>query len=155
MVPGGRQFSASLEAGRNGGAYVVLPDHVVAALGEENRMRVTGTLNGVEFASNTMAMGAGRICLGVHKATRQAAGVGIGDVVDVRVERDTRPRELEVPADLAGALAADAHAAAAFDSMSFTHRREYVEWITTAKRADTRDRRVTQTLEQLRARGTG
>jgi hypothetical protein len=144
------QFSAPLEAARGGGAYVVLPESVLAALGGGSRMRVTGMLNGVAFASSTMGLGAGRVCLGLHKATRQAAGVEIGDVVELEVERDNRPRTVEVPDDLAAALAGDADAAAAFERLSFTHRREYVQWITEAKRAETRARRVAQTLVRLR-----
>ena len=130
--------------------YVVLPAEVVGELGGGSRLRVTGTLGGVDFASSTMAMGGGAVCLGVHKATRQAAGVGIGDAVEVTLRRDDSPREVEVPEDLATALAADGAASAAFDRLSFTHRREYTEWIAGAKRAETRARRVTQTLERLR-----
>jgi hypothetical protein len=150
-------FSGRLEAGRGGGAYVVLPEGVVEALGGGSRMRVTGTLAGptrtstVDFASSTMAMGGGAVCLGVHKATRQAAGVDIGDTVDVTVERDDRPRELAMPEDLAAALATDEPAATAFERLSFSHRREYTEWIAGAKRPETRARRVTETLARLRA----
>ena len=144
------RFSGKLEAGRGGGAYVVLPAGVVAELGGGSRFRVTGTLGGVDFASSTMAMGGGVVCLGVHKATRQAAGVDIGDAVEVTLERDDRAREVQVPEDLASALAADGAASAAFARLSFTHRREYTEWIAGAKRAETRARRVTQTLERLR-----
>ncbi|RZU48478.1 uncharacterized protein DUF1905 [Krasilnikovia cinnamomea] len=150
MNQSGQQFAAELEAGRGGGAFVMLPEHVRSALGGGSRMRVTGTLNGVEFASSTMGMGGGKVCLGLHKATREAAGVAIGDVVEVTVERDDRPRVLTVPDDLATALAGDEAAAAAFERLSFSHRREYVEWITEAKRAETRARRVAQTLERLR-----
>jgi hypothetical protein len=146
-------FSGPLEAGRGGGAYVLLPAEVLAALGGGSRMRVTGTLNGVSFASSTMAMGGGRVCLGVHKATRQAAGVDLGDVVEIEVERDDRPREVQVPDDLAAALANDESAAAAFARLSYTHRREYVESITGAKRAETRARRLAQTLDRLRGMG--
>jgi hypothetical protein len=144
-------FSGTIEAGRGGGAYVVLPADVVAALGGVGRLRVTGTLGGVDFASSTMATGGGAVCLGVHKATRQAAGVNVGDRVDVTVERDDRPREVAVPDDLAAALAADEPAATVFARLSFTHRREYTEWIEGAKKPETRARRVTQTLERLRA----
>ncbi|GAB1691433.1 YdeI/OmpD-associated family protein [Krasilnikovia sp. M28-CT-15] len=147
----GQQFTAALEAGRGGGAFVMLPDHVVSALGGGSRMRVTGTLNGVDFASSTMGMGGGKVCLGLHKTTREAAGVAVGDTVELTVERDDRPRVLTVPDDLASALAGDEAAGAAFERLSFTHRREYVEWIVGAKRADTRTRRVAQTLERLRA----
>jgi len=145
-----QRFSSELEAGRGGGAFVVLPQEVLAALGGGSRFRVTGSLNGVGFDSSTMAMGAGRVCLGVHKATRQAAGVGIGDAVELEIERDERPRQLDVADDLLAALAADPVAAGAFDRLPFTHRREYVDWITSAKRADTRARRLAQTLDRLR-----
>jgi hypothetical protein len=144
-------FAGTLEAARGGGAYVTLPGEVLAALGGGSRLRVTGTINGVDFASSTMPMGGGAVCLGVHKATRQAAGVDVGDRVDIVLERDDRPREVAVPADLAAALAADEPAATEFARLSFTHRREYTEWVEGAKKAETRARRVTQTLERLRA----
>lgn len=145
------EFSGAIEAGRGGGAFVVLPVEVLSGLGGGSRVRVTGTLNGVNLESSTMGMGGGRVCLGVHKATRQAAGVDVGDVVRIALERDSRPREIDVPDDLANALAEDGAATAAFDRLSFSHRREYVEWITSAKRDDTRARRITKTLERLRA----
>jgi hypothetical protein len=146
----GQRFSGELEAGRGGGAYVVLPPEVLAALGGGSRFRVTGSLDDVRFESSTMAMGGGQVCLGVHKATRQAAGVQIGDTVTLEVERDERPRRLDIPQDLQAALATDPAAATAFDRLAFTHRREYVEWITGAKRAETRARRIAQTLDRLR-----
>jgi len=71
--------------------------------------------------------------------------------VDIVLERDDRPREVPVPAELAAALAADEPAATEFARLSFTHRREYTEWVEGAKKAETRARRVTQTLERLRA----
>jgi uncharacterized protein YdeI (YjbR/CyaY-like superfamily) len=74
----------------------------------------------------------------------------VGDRFDVTVAPDHEPRTVEVPGDLAAALAGDAEAAAAFDRLSFTHRREYVTWIEEAKRTETRSRRVAGTLERLR-----
>ncbi len=145
-----QRFQAEIEDAGGGGAYVVLPAEVVTGLGGGARFRVTGVLNGVDFASSTMGMGDGRVCLGVHKATRQAAGVSIGDLVDVSVARDDRPREVTIPTELAAALAEDPDAAAAFERLSFSHRREYAEWVGEAKRADTRTRRVREVLERLR-----
>jgi hypothetical protein len=146
-----QRFTGTLEAARGGGAIVVLPDEVLAALGGGGRFRVTGSLNGVEFESSTMGMGAGRVCLGVHKATRAAAGVDVGDAVAVEIERDTRPRTIEVPDELAAALAGDPAAEAAFERQSFTRRREQVESVTGAKRAETRARRIAKVLEELHA----
>jgi hypothetical protein len=84
-------FEAILEPGRGGGAFVRLPAEVIAALGGA-RLRVRGTLNSVGFRSSTMPTGGGAVCLGVHKATRQTAGVGFGDTVAIHVVRDDAPR---------------------------------------------------------------
>lgn len=149
-VPRAR-FSGLLEAGPGGGAFVVLPDEVLAAIGGGRRFRVSGSICGVEFESSTIPMGAGRVCVGVHKATRERAGLEIGDDVDVQIERDTRPRTLEIPADLAEALAEDDAARAVFEGLSFTRRREHVESVASAKRPETRKRRIAGVLEQLRA----
>jgi len=59
--------------------------------------------------------------------------------------------ELAVPQDLADALGRNAAAAKTFERFSYTHRKEYVEWITTAKRPETRTRRLASTLEWLAA----
>ena len=143
------RFSATLQAGRGGGAFVEVPNDVLAEFGAVGRFRVIGTLNGVELNSSTMPIGAGRVCLGIHKATRHAAAVNIGDQVELEIQLDSRPRTLHIPDDLAAALAGDAPAAAAFERLSFSHRREYVEWVAAAKRDDTRARRITKTLERL------
>ncbi len=143
-------FTGTVEAARGGGAFVVLPDQVLEALGGGKRFRVTGSLNGVAFESSTMAMGAGRVCVGLHKATRAAAGVDIGDSVELEIERDTRPRTVDVPDDLAAALARDPAAEAAFERQSFTRRREQAESVAGAKRAETRARRLAKVLEELR-----
>jgi uncharacterized protein YdeI (YjbR/CyaY-like superfamily) len=67
------------------------------------------------------------------------------------LERDDRPREVALPDDLAAALADDEAAAAGYERLAFSHRREYTEWIEGAKKPETRARRVTRTLERLRA----
>lgn len=144
------RFTGKLEPGRGGGAFVVLPPEVLDALGGGTRFRAVGTLHGVAYSSSTMSLSGGRVCLGVHKATRRQAGVEIGDEVEVEIERDTRPRELKVPDDLAAALAHDAEAGAAFEALSFTHRREHADWVDGAKRDETRARRIAKTLERLR-----
>ena len=88
--------------------------------------------------------------IGLNKDVRAAAGVDAGDRVRVSMELDTEPRTVVIPADLRTALEADAEANAAFAKLSFTHRREYVEWIEEAKRAETRARRVAGTVEGVR-----
>lgn len=87
----------------------------------------------------------------VNRAVKAATGVDAGDRVRVEMELDTDPRTVRVPADLKAALKAEPEAETAFARLSFTHRREYVGWIEEAKRAETRTRRVAETVELVRA----
>ena len=87
----------------------------------------------------------------VNRAVKAATGVDAPDRVRVRMELATEPRRITVPRDLAAALADDPVAKKTFASLSFTHRREYVEWVDEAKRPETRARRIAATV--ARARG--
>ena len=60
-------------------------------------------------------------------------------------------RPIKVPADLGAALKKSKKARAVFDAFSPSHKREYIEWITEAKSADTRARRLAQAVEWIEA----
>jgi hypothetical protein len=146
-----QRFRAELRsAGDSGGAGFDVPLAVAAALSDAKRPPVTVTVNGHEFRTRLAVYG-GQPMVGVSKANRAEAGIDIGDSFEVLIEVDTAPREIAVPPDLAEALAGEPAAAATFDRLSFSHRREYVQWITEAKRPETRARRVADALERLRA----
>ena len=85
----------------------------------------------------------------VNRAVKEATGVDAGDRVRVRMELDTEPRKVELPADLRAALARAPEAKASFAKLSFTHQREYVEWVEDAKRAETRARRIASTVDRV------
>ncbi len=147
---GAIQFTASLQP-RGPAAAVVLDDSQVAAVGEgAKRFPVVATVNGYTWRTSVARMG-GEFLLGLSKEVRQGAGVEAGDEVEVTVELDTAPREVEVPEALAAALAADPQAKASFDRLAFSHRKEYARWIAEAKQQETRQRRVQQALEMIRA----
>jgi len=131
-----------------GERHVVVPLDVRALWGEA-RPPVRGTVNGVPFRSRLMVYG-GETMLGLTNAFRASAGIVEGDEVDVVIERDDEPREVEVPPALQAALDGDAVARAAYEKLSFTHRREYANWIAEAKKEDTRDRRAGRAIEMLR-----
>jgi hypothetical protein len=137
-------------AARGPAAAIVLDDAQVAAIGEgAKRFPVRATINGYSFRTTVTRM-RGEFLLGLNREVRESAGAEAGDTVEVAIELDTAPREVEVPEALAAALADDAAARATFDALSFTHRKEYARWVAEAKRAETRDRRVAKALEELR-----
>lgn len=132
---------------------VVLPADVAAAMGGRARIPVAGTINGVPFRGSTMPMGDGRHCVGFRKELRaQAGGVKDGDAVTIEIARDDAPRTVDLPADLAAALRADAALEAAFAAMSYTHRKEWAAAVVEAKRPETRARRIAQAVAAARAR---
>jgi len=112
---------------------------------------VQASFNGVPYRGSIVRMG-GVTMLGVTKAIMAEAGAGPGDAIDVVVEKDEAPREVEVPPELRKALKRNRAAAAAWDRLSFSHRREYVGHIAEAKREETRARRVERTIEALTER---
>jgi hypothetical protein len=130
---------------------VLVPPEIAAALGGLRQMRMVGTINGVPYQSSTMPYGGRGLFLGVHKATREAAGVMPGELVDIVVSRDDRPRVVEIPAELVAALAADPAARAAFDRLSFTNRKEMAGSVAEAKRPETRERRLAAAMARLRS----
>ncbi len=145
-------FRVRLRDSGGGGAVFDLPAPAAAALGERKRPPVTVTIGDYTFRT-TVAVYGGQPMIGVNKGHRAAAGIGIGDSFDVVVALDEEPRVVDVPTDLAQALSTDDAAQVAFDGLSYTHRREYVEWIAEAKRPATRARRVAETVDRVRAGG--
>jgi bifunctional DNA-binding transcriptional regulator/antitoxin component of YhaV-PrlF toxin-antitoxin module len=105
-------------------------------------------VNGAEFRT-TVAVYGGVYLIGFNKEVRERAGIAIGDEVEVEVEVDDEPRTVEVPPALAAALEKDDEARAAFEGLSYTHRREYAEWIAEAKREETRERRLVKAVAML------
>jgi hypothetical protein len=142
-------FTTTLQP-RGPAAAVVLTDEQVAEIGEGKKaFPVRATINGYTWAGRVSRMG-GEFLLGLRREVRDSAEVEAGDEVTVTLVLDEAPREVEMPPALARALDADAKAAATFEALAYTHRKEFSGWIAEAKRDDTRRRRVARTLEMLR-----
>jgi hypothetical protein len=142
-------FRALVESARGGGHVVEVSPDVAATLCAKHRTRVRGTLDEAEYRSNLISMG-GRLVLGVHKATLEAAGRDTGDTVRVTMAIDAEPLPNdEVPVLLDRALKKNARARRAWESMPPSHRRRYVGFITEAKRDETRERRVDDSIRQM------
>jgi hypothetical protein len=143
------RFTAELESHGGNKAGFGVPEEVVEALGGGRRPKVTVRVGETTYRSSIVFMG-GRFLLGMSTENRSAAGVSPGNAYDVDVELDTAPRAVEVPGDLAEALAGDPVARAAWDRLSYSHQRAHVEPILAAKKPETRAGRITRTIEALR-----
>ncbi|HEX3549564.1 MAG TPA: YdeI/OmpD-associated family protein [Candidatus Elarobacter sp.] len=124
-----------------------VPGDVSAHL--EKARRVRGTVNGVSFKGPLLRMGGGVCGINPTKAIYRTAGVGVGDVVTVEIERDPDGDTVPIPAELAAALKANASLARAFEEFSPAHRREYATWIGSAKKPETRVARAEKALAMI------
>jgi Bacteriocin-protection, YdeI or OmpD-Associated/Domain of unknown function (DUF1905) len=141
------KFSTTVLLGGKTATGLVVPEEVVTALGSGQRPKVAVTVNGHTYRS-TVALMHGQFLVPLSAEHRDAAGVAAGDAVEVEVILDEAPREIELPADLAAALGTGA-AREFFDGLSFTYRKEWVRWITEAKKAETRQARVDKAVISL------
>lgn len=143
------RFRATVEHAGKTATGIEVPSTVVERLGAGKRPPVRVTINGHTYRSTVAVMG-GRFMIGVSAEKRVAAGVAGGDTVDVDLELDTAPREVDVPADLAAALKKDAKARKTFESLSNSNKGWHVQSITGAKTDETRQRRIAKSVAALR-----
>ncbi len=134
-----------LQNGNNVGIDV--PEDVVLGFGAGKRVPVNVTVNGHTWRSTVAVMG-GKYLVGIPKDHRAAAGVAGGETHEVTLEHDAGPRTVEVPEDLAAALAA-AGLRDRFDALAYSHRKEHVRAIEDAKTDATRERRIAKAIEKL------
>jgi hypothetical protein len=142
-------FTATIQAAGGGGAYVEIPFDVEAAFGSK-RPKVMAMIGGVSYRGTLVRMGTDCHLLLILKSIRERIGKTFGDEVEITLEEDTELRTIEVPADLMQALKSEPEAKTFFEKLSYTHQKEYVNWIEEAKKKETRQRRVTKTIEMLK-----
>jgi hypothetical protein len=143
-TPGSATFETTVAAtGNNTG--IVVPGEIIEELGAGKRPPVLVDVNGYEYRSTVAVMG-GRHMIGISAAVRQATGLKGGDPIRVTLTVADTPREVDVPADFAAALAADDGAGAFFAGLSNSLQRYHVDTINAAKTPETRQRRIEKAI---------
>ena len=143
------RFRATVEQSGKTATGIEVPSTVVEGLGAGKRPAVRVTISGHTYRSTVASMD-GRSMVGISAENRAAAGVAGGDVIDVDIELDTAPREVDVPPDLAAALKKDPKARKTFDALSYSNKNWHVQSIAGAKSEETRARRVAKSVAALR-----
>lgn len=142
------QFRAVIQDPGGGGAYVTIPFDVEQVFGAR-RVKIKATIDGEPYRGTLVRMGAPTHMLLVLKEIRQKIGKSFGDEVEVTLEEDTAPRQVTLPPDLLELLEQNSQAKAAFARLSYTHQKEYVQWIEEARREQTRQKRLVETVAML------
>ena len=145
------RFEGHLESDQ-GACFIRVPPEVLTTLGQRKRAPVKVTINATSFRT-TIAVYGGKSYVGVRREIREAAGVTAGDQVTVGLEFDAELRTVDLPEALRATLEGDSKAAAGFEKLSYTRKKEFVEWLMGAKQPETQRRRLAQVLALLRGSG--
>lgn len=145
------EFNGPLVSAGGGGVFVEVPFNVQEVFGMKGLIPITASIDGEPYSGSLANMGTGCHILIVLKAIREKIGKQVGDSVHVILERDTKERAVDVPQALVQLLDGNAQAKTFFDGLSYSNKKEYARWINEAKREETRQNRLTLTLEKLLA----
>ena len=143
------EYTGVLESTGGNTAAFVIPDDFVEALAAGRRPKVKVTVGDKVFRTSIAKMG-GPYWLGISKARREEAELTVGETYTLDIVADTAERTVDLPDDLAAALAGDKAALEAWQRLSFTNKREIAESITSAKKPETRARRLAKAADRLR-----
>lgn len=130
-------------------AYVEFPYNVENEFGKKGQIKVLATFDGLEYRGSMVKMQADCHWIGLTQEVRKKINKEPGDIIKVTIKEDTEPRVVDVPPDLKALLEQVPEAMVIYEKLSYTHKKEYVRWITEAKKAETRENRLHKTIELL------
>jgi hypothetical protein len=144
------EFDAKmLTDGTHDWGFVEFPYDVQQEFGTKGQVKVIVTYDGYTYRGSLVKMGRDCHIIGITKPIRAAIGKKPGDMVHVIIMQDTEPRTVEQPDDFKILLNENPEAEIFFKKLSYTHQKEYVQWITSAKKEETRQRRLTEAIVRL------
>ena len=128
---------------------IEFPYDVEKEFGVKGQVKVKAFFDGQEYRGSLVKMGHKCHWIGITQEMRKKVKKNPGDVIEVVITKDDEPRIVEVPTDIAKVLKKNPAANSAFEKMSFSHKKEYVKWITDAKKPETREKRLNSLGEKI------
>ncbi|MGB3863085.1 MAG: YdeI/OmpD-associated family protein [Candidatus Aminicenantaceae bacterium] len=145
------EFDGQLKKHENLNAtFIEFPYDVEKEFGTRGQVKILVRFDGVEYRGSLAKMGHHCHRVVVTQAIRKKISKQPGDMVHVALQMDDQPWEADIPAEFKEVLSADLNIAAFFDTLSYTHQKEYARWIAEAKKEETRQRRLNEAVEMLR-----
>ncbi|MCI1752312.1 MAG: YdeI/OmpD-associated family protein [Flavobacteriales bacterium] len=142
------RFKTEIKTAGKTATGIEIPSEVISKLGTSKKPAVQVTLKGYTYRSTVAVMG-GKFMVSVSADVRENAGVVGGETVDVQIQLDTAPREVELPPELAALLKKDGMAKANFDKLSYSKKKVHALAISTAKTPETLVKRIAKVKAEL------
>ena len=145
-----KKFNAEIKKieGKDG-AYIEIPFDVEEVYGAK-RVKVKATFDGVEYRGSIVKMGLPCYIIGITKEIRKNIEKEPGDIIEVTIEKDEEDRVVEIPTDFKERIELDNNIKEFWNTLSFSLQKKYVTWITSAKKEDTRNKRIDTAIEKLK-----
>ncbi len=131
------------------GAYIIFPYDVQKEFGVKGQVKVKAFFDRIEYRGSLVKMGMNCHWLGITKEIRKKINKSPGDNVHVILQKDDEVRTVEIPDGFVRLLKEEG-LLEVFEKMSYTHRKEYIVWISDAKKDETRRRRMEKAIEVIR-----
>lgn len=148
------EFDAVIQShGEIDAAYIDFPYDVETEFGTKGQVKVIATFDGTEYRGSLVKMGHHCHLLGITKKIRAQINKQQGEAVHVVLYKDEKERVVVVPDDLQQLLDTDKNLSHLFNKLSYTHRKEYVNWINEAKKEETRKKRLEKTIQMIESKG--
>ncbi|SCH74178.1 MULTISPECIES: YdeI/OmpD-associated family protein [unclassified Romboutsia] len=128
--------------------YIEIPFDVEKEFGSK-RVKVKATFDGIKYRGSIVKMGTPCYIIGITKDIRKQISKDAGDNVFVEIEKDEEIRVVELPDDFKYALIENEFAMKFYDSLSYSSKRKYVQWIDSAKKVETREKRIVEAVSKL------
>jgi hypothetical protein len=144
------RFEAAIQRGTGWGAFVIFPLDTTIEFGIKGRVPVRAKLGGIAYAGSLMPFGTGHHKLAVPREISETLGKKPGELLVVELWKDDAPRTVELPENFLALLRKE-KLLKGFEALTLTRRKEYRNWITSAKREETRRQRMERAVAMLRA----
>ena len=128
--------------------FIEIPFDVEKEFGAK-RVKVKAKFDGVDYRGSIVNMGLGCHMIGITKAIRSQIGKCAGDNIFVELEKDEEVREIELPEDFKDELCKNEEALKFYNGLSYSAKRKYYQWITSAKKEATREKRIVEAVLKL------
>lgn len=128
--------------------FIEIPFDVEKEFGAK-RVKVKAKFDEANYRGSIVNMGQGCYMIGITKAIRNQIGKGAGDIISVEVEKDEEIRQVELPADFKNELDKNEEALKFYNGLSYSSKKKYYQWITSAKKEETRKKRITESISKL------
>jgi len=148
--PGVVEFSAPIIDPGGGGAYIEFPFDTEELFGTIGRIPVKVDFDGQPYHGTMLRYGTEKHIIIIVKKIREAIKKQAPETVNVKVELDDKTREIAIPDDVQNSLEKNQMALEIYNKLSYTHQKEYINWILEAKREETRQNRIEKMIQKLK-----